>query len=152
MRRQDKEIIDEKEIESIVKESNICRIALSENNSPYIVPVCFGYENNCLYFHSARDGKKIDMIQKNNNLCFEFDIEDGFKKSQIPCKWSMKYRSVIGYGKAFLIDDINEKKRAMDIIMKHYLNSNDIFEYQSNSIDNILIIKVEIEKISGKKS
>lgn len=152
MRRHDKEITDKKEIESIINESNICRIALSENNSPYIVPVCFGYENNCLYFHSARDGRKIGMIKKNNNVCFEFDIEDGFKESQIPCKWSMKYRSVIGYGKAFIIDDINNKIRALDIIMGHYLNSKDTSEYQSDSIDNILIIKVEIENLSGKKS
>lgn len=92
------------------------------------------------------------MIKKNNNVCFEFDIEDGFKESQIPCKWSMKYRSVIGYGKAFIIDDINNKIRALDIIMGHYLNSKDTSEYQSDSIDNILIIKVEIENLSGKKS
>jgi len=152
MRRQDKEIREKIEIESIINESNVCRIALSVNNLPYIVPVCFGYENNCLYFHSARDGRKIDIIKKNDNVCFEFDIVGGFKKSQIPCKWSMKYRSVIGYGKAFLIDDLNEKIRAMDIIMGHYLNSNETFEYQIDSIDNILIIKIEIENISGKKS
>jgi len=152
MRRQDKEISDKKEIESIINESNVCRIALCENNSPYIVPVCFGYENNYLYFHSARNGKKIDIIKKNNNVCFEFDIEEGFKKSQIPCKWSMKYRSVIGFGRAFLIDDPNEKKHALDVIMGHYSNSNDTFEYQRDSIDNILIIKIEIENITGKKS
>lgn len=152
MRRPDREIKDKKEIESIIRESKVCRIALIENNSPYIVPLCFGYENNCLYFHSARNGKKIDMIKKNDNVCFEFDIEDGFRKSQIPCKSSMKYRSVIGYGRAFLIDDINEKIHALDIIMEQYSNLNDTFEYQTDSIDNILIIKIEIKNITGKKT
>ncbi len=70
MRRKDKEIKDAKEIESIISRSDICRIALSENNSPYIVPMCFGYRNNCLYFHSASDGKKIDIIKKKKQGLF----------------------------------------------------------------------------------
>ncbi len=59
MRRKDKEIKDEKEIESVISKCDVCRIALCENNSPYVVPVCFGYRDNCLYFHSASYGKKI---------------------------------------------------------------------------------------------
>lgn len=72
---------------------------------PYIVPVCFGYKDNCQYFHSAADGKKIDMIKKNNRVCFEFDTREGLIKSENPCDWDMKYHSVVGSGKAFFIED-----------------------------------------------
>jgi nitroimidazol reductase NimA-like FMN-containing flavoprotein (pyridoxamine 5'-phosphate oxidase superfamily) len=150
MRRKDKEIEDAKEIGSIISRSDVCRIALSENNSPYIVPLCFGYRDNCLYFHSAADGKKIDIIKKNNTVCFEFDIHEGLIKSENPCDWDMKYHSVVGSGKAFFIEDPEEKTRALNIIAEHY--SNDAHEYQKKSVDNVTVIKVEIENITGKKS
>lgn len=150
MRRKDKEIKDKKEIESIINISDICRIALSENNSPYIVPVCFGYKDNCLYIHSAADGKKIDIINKNNRVCFEFDVHEGLIRSENPCDWDMKYCSVIGYGRAFFIDRHEEKIMALDIIAVHY--SSNTFDYRTNSVDNVTIIKVEIENLTGKKS
>jgi nitroimidazol reductase NimA-like FMN-containing flavoprotein (pyridoxamine 5'-phosphate oxidase superfamily) len=150
MRRKDKEIKDTKEIESIISRFDVCRIALSENNTPYLVPVCFGYRDNCLYIHSAADGKKIDIIKKNNRVCFEFDTHKGLIKSENPCDWDMKYCSVIGSGKAFFIENPEEKTRALNIIIEHY--SSDAHEYQKNSIDNVTIIKVEIENITGKKS
>ena len=120
MRREDKEIKDNNVIESIIKRAIVCRIAFSENNIPYIVPVIFGYKDNCLYFHSAMEGKKIDIIKQNNNVCFEFDIDQELVKSKNSCSCSMKYYSVIGFGKAFFIDDIEEKRMALNIIMKHY--------------------------------
>lgn len=150
MRRKDKEIKDRKEIESIISRSDVCRIALSEKNFPYIVPVCFGYKDDILYFHSAGEGKKIDIIKKNNNVCFEFDICEGLIKSGNPCDWDMKYYSVIGNGKAFFIDKAEEKIKALNIIIEHY--SDDSFEYQKNSINNVTLIKVEVENITGKKS
>jgi nitroimidazol reductase NimA-like FMN-containing flavoprotein (pyridoxamine 5'-phosphate oxidase superfamily) len=150
MRRKDKEIKDTKEMESIINRSDVCRIALCENNSPYIVPVCFGYRDNCMYFHSATDGKKVDIIKKNNRVCFEFDIQEGLIKSQNPCDWDVKYCSVIGSGRAFIIEEFEGKTKALNIIAGHY--SSDGFEYQKNSVDNVTVIKVEIENLTGKRS
>jgi len=150
MRRKDKEIKDNKEIESNIGKSNVCRIALCENNSPYIVPVCFGYMENCLYFHSANEGKKIEIIKKNNKICFEFDIYSGLLNSENPCDRDINYLSVIGFGKASFIHGFDEKIKALNIIIEHYSGSS--YEFQKKSIDTVTIIKVEIESISGKKS
>ena len=68
VRRKDKEIKDKEVIESIIKRATVCRIALSENNVPYIVPLSFGYKDNCLYFHSAPEGRKIDIIKQRVNF------------------------------------------------------------------------------------
>ncbi|MGQ9722591.1 MAG: pyridoxamine 5'-phosphate oxidase family protein [Candidatus Jordarchaeum sp.] len=122
----------------------------SENNIPYIVPVIFGYRENCLYVHSAREGKKIDIIRKNNRVCFEFDTDVELVKSEKACNWSVRYYSVIGFGKAFLIDDIEEKRSALDIIMEHY--SDDSYEYSEELVNNMIIIKIDIEYLTGKKS
>ena len=74
MRRKEKEITDKAEIESIIKQSVVCRLAMSVDGSPYVVPLCFGYAEDVLYLHSAQEGKKIEMLKQNNAVCFEFDI------------------------------------------------------------------------------
>jgi nitroimidazol reductase NimA-like FMN-containing flavoprotein (pyridoxamine 5'-phosphate oxidase superfamily) len=151
MRRKDKEIEDKELIESILKRANVCRIALSENNIPYIVPLTFGYKDNFLYFHSSKEGRKIDMIRKNNNICFEIDIDTKLLEGEKPCKWSMKYCSVIGFGKAFLVENSEEKREGLDIIAEHYSGKSS-FEYPEESVNDLAIIKVQIEMMTGKKS
>ena len=149
MRRKDQEINDIGAIEDIIRKGQVCRLALSENGQPYIVPLCFGYEDNNLYFHSAREGKKLDILRKNNNVCFEIDIDRELVKGKKACDCSMKYQSVIGFGKAELIEDIESKRRAFNIIMQNYLEGS--FEYPDESIQKTVIIKVEIESMTGKK-
>jgi len=150
MRRKDKEIKDKEVIESIIKRATVCRIGLCENNVPYIVPLVFGYKDNCLYFHSAPEGRKIDTIKRNNNVCFELDVDCELVKSETACSWDMKYYSVIGFGKAFFVDDLEEKRKALDIIMEHY--SGNPYEYPTNAINKVAIIKVKIDSMTGKKS
>ena len=132
MRRYDKEIKNKNTIEWILKEAKICRIGLCENNKPYIVPMNFGFKDNCLYLHSAHAGKKIDILNKNNNFCFEVDIKTELVTSKNACNCGMKYYSVVGFGKSHFIEDINEKKEALDIIMQKYSNrSNESFEIRT---------------------
>ena len=150
MRRKDKEIKDKAVIESIIKRATVCRIGLCENNVPYVVPLVFGYKDNCLYFHSAPKGRKIDTIKRNNNVCFELDTDLQSVKSETACSWDMKYYSVIGFGKAFFVDDLEEKRKALNIIMEHY--SGNPHEYPTNEINKVAIIKVKIDSMTGKKS
>jgi uncharacterized protein len=150
MRRKDKEIKERTEIESIIKRSMVCRLALADNNRPYVVPLCFGYKDNSLYFHSTGKGKKLDIIKKNNTVCFEFDIVHGPIRADNACDWGMKYKSVIGYGKASIIEDFEAKCHALNIIMQQY--SSESFEYSENKVKKTVVIKVEIEHMTGKQS
>lgn len=151
MRRSDKEIKDPETIHRIIKETDVCRIALSDGKKPYIVPMNFAYKDNTLYFHSATEGQKIDILRKNNQVCFQMDIKTELVISEIPCNWGMKYLSVVGFGKAQIIDDDTEKKAALDILMSKYSSENS-FEYSDEAICKVMVIKVEIEKMTGKKS
>jgi nitroimidazol reductase NimA-like FMN-containing flavoprotein (pyridoxamine 5'-phosphate oxidase superfamily) len=151
MRKKEKEIKDENTIESIIKRATVCRIGLSENNVPYIVPLNFGYKDNCLYFHSAREGKKIDMIGSNNDVCFEIDIDSEIVKGEDACGWSMKYYSIIGFGKASFVEGVKKKREALDIIMEHYSGKLP-YNYPDEAVNNTAIIKVKIESMTGKKS
>jgi len=150
MRRKEKEITDKTAMESIILESSVCRLALSEEDRPYIVPLCFGYEGDTLYFHSAREGRKLNILRKNNNVCFEFDIDHEIVEADDACGWGMKYQSVIGFGKGSIIDDIELKRKALNIIMQHY--SRNSYEYPDKTVKKIVIIKIEIEHMTGKKS
>jgi len=150
MRRKEKEITEASAIEAIIKKSLVCRIALSEGNFPYIVPLSFGYRDKVLYFHGPLKGKKIDIIKKNQNICFEFDINTEIVKAEDACHWSMKYQSVIGFGKAVLLEDLDEKRKALDIIMSQY--SDRTFQFNDATLKGTVAIKVEIESMTGKQS
>ena len=150
MRRADKEITSRAEIEGIIRRSLVCRLALADENRPYIVPLCFGYKDNSLYFHSAVQGKKIDIIKKNNRVCFEFDIDYEVIKADKACEWGMQYKSVVGFGQASFLEDYESKRQALDIIMKQY--SGESSAYPETKLKHTVIIKVEIEQMTGKQA
>ncbi len=150
MRRSEKEITDESAIEEVINSSLVCRLALSDGDQPYIVPLCFGYQDRTLYFHSALEGKKIDIIKRNNLICFEFDFSTEIIEAEKACKWGIKYQSVIGFGKAVLVENIEEKQKSLNIIMDHYSDRN--FQFADKAIGKIAVIKIEIEGMTGKHS
>jgi nitroimidazol reductase NimA-like FMN-containing flavoprotein (pyridoxamine 5'-phosphate oxidase superfamily) len=150
LRRKEKEITDIREIESIIRKSRVCRLALADEGLPYIVPLCFGYKNKILYFHSAREGQKIEMLRRNRQVCFEFDIDARVRSGKTACAWGMAYKSIIGFGTASLVEDPQEKQKALDIIMRQY--SEDDFEYSAKPLAEMLVIKVDISRMTGKKS
>jgi len=151
MRRSDKEIKDPKEIDAILQAAPVCRIAMAEGGSPYIIPVNFAVNNSHLYFHCAQLGKKIDLLRNNTAVCFEVDIPGDLVMGEAACSWGMKYKSVIGFGQAFFIEGADEKKKALNILMKKYAGR-DSFAYADDALDKVLVIGVRIEKLSGKQS
>ena len=149
MRRKEKEIKSKEEIESVIQKALVCRLGMADENGPYIVPLSFGYRDGFLFFHSAKEGKKLDILRKNNKVCFEIDTDYEIVESEKACNWGMKYKSVIGFGNAIFIEDMESKKRALDIIMHHY--SGRSFEFEEKEVNRVVIFKVEIESMTGKK-
>jgi uncharacterized protein len=153
MRRKDREIEDRAELEAIIGAATVCRLAMSEDDHPYIVPLCFGYKDGNLYFHSAGEGKKLDILRVNKFVCFEMDIDHELVRANYPCESEMKYRSVIGFGQASFVDEVEEKRMALDIITCHYSegDAQGAYAYPEQKIANTVIIKVNIENLTGKK-
>jgi len=151
MRRTDKEITNRREIDTVLSKATVCRIGLIDRDIPYIVPLNFGYKNNCLYFHSAHIGKKIELITKNNMVCFEVDIDHNIVNTGIPCNWSSKYVSVIGYGKARFITNTEQKQEALNIIIDHY-SPGTSYNFPEKNMHEVAIIIIEITQMTGKKS
>jgi nitroimidazol reductase NimA-like FMN-containing flavoprotein (pyridoxamine 5'-phosphate oxidase superfamily) len=151
MRRKEKEITDSEIIEQILIKSEVCRIAMIDNDQPYIVPLNYGYFDRALYIHSAPLGKKIDILKQNNKVCFEIEYSGEIIKHELSCEWSTKYRSIIGYGTIEMITDFEQKKAGLDIIMNHYGKSENNV-YKDRNVDFIVILKLNIGQITGKQS
>lgn len=151
MRKHKQEITDRAVIESLLNKALFCRLGLCQDGMPYVVPVCFGYEDNCIYIHSAGEGKKIEMIKRNNNACFEVEAEAEIIPGEDACKWSAHYLSVIGFGKAYVVDDYEGKIKGLNAIMKHYSGLPE-HTYNEKATNLATIIRIEIERMTGKKS
>lgn len=150
MRRNEKEIEDREAIEAVIRRSKVCRLALCSGEHPYIVPLCFGYRDETLYFHSVREGKKIDILRENPRVAFEFDIDQEVVPGKTGCDWTMRYKSVVGFGRASFVEDLDAKRKALDVIMAQYADGS--FTYKKGVLKITVVIKVEIDRMTGKKS
>jgi len=150
MRRKDLEITDRKEIDAVIEAAKVCHLAMSEAGRPYVVPMCFGYDGGSLYLHSAPAGRKIETLKHNASVCFEITDVGDVVEADAACNFEMKYRSVIGFGRAVFLTDPEEKRRALDCIVEQYTPKK--FEYPPPMIKGVAVIKVEIEAITGKSS
>ena len=151
MRKKNQEITDKRILEEILAGSEICRIAMLDHDKPYILPFNYGYKDRFIYIHSAPEGKKIELLRKNNSVCFEIEQTAGIIKHEKPCKWATRYRSVVGYGAIEIITDHEEKKKGLDIIMEQYGRHQDL-EYAISQVNNIVILKLNITELTGKQS
>lgn len=150
MRRKDREITDRDEIAAILAEAMVCRIGFAGDDGPYIVPVSFGYEDGSVFFHSALEGKKLAMLEKDPRCCFEVDICDRVVRNDRPCSWGVRYRSVIGYGRAEILRNPEEKQHGLNCIMQHYGGGTHAFSEQD--LGQVTVIRIAVETMTGKKA
>ena len=151
MRRSDKEIRSREEIDAIICGSHVCRIAMAMENVPYVVPVSFGYDGESIYIHTAREGKKISYFENNNNICFEFERDVKlFGNPDNACKWTFSYESVIGFGKIYEAESLEQKEIGLNNIMAQYSGKEWVFG--EDTLENIRVWKIEIASMTGKRS
>ena len=124
MRRKDREITGRENIEPVLQACKTCRLAMTADGMPYVIPLNFGYvwddTGLTLYFHSGLKGKKIDALRADPRVCFEMDTEMGLTgEGDLACRYSFAFASVVGYGKVEFAQDNEQKRHGFDIIMQH---------------------------------
>lgn len=149
MRRKDREITDRAEIEAIMRAAKVMHLALADNNMPFLVPVFFAYDGTALYFHSAPAGTKVEIMKRNNNVCFEMSMDHGVIASEKACDFEARHRTVIGFGKAVFVTDEGEKIRALDSIVAQL--SDQKFDYPKANLERTAVIRIDIASVKGKK-
>lgn len=155
MRKNDREITEQNKIEQIIQSCHCCRLGLSDGDKIYIVPLNFAFVHNneqqVFYFHSARQGKKIHLINQNEYAGFELDTNHHLKTSDVACGYSFGYQSVIGFGKISIVLDNEEKEQALQFIMEHYTGKN-AWSFDKRAMQATAIIKLVVEEISCKEN
>ena len=123
MRRKDREITHIHTILDLVSECKVCRLAMTDDGVPYIVPLNYGYEYAdgalTFYFHSAKEGRKLEILKKNPTVCLELDGRGELVEDANPCAYGYTFASLIGTGNVEFIEDTEEKIYALNRIMKH---------------------------------
>ena len=149
MRRKDREITNPVEIDSIIRSEKLMRIALVDGEIPFLLPVFYGYDGRCLYFHSAIQGRKIEILKKNNNICFEISVDHGVIEDPVPCDFEAKHRTVIGLGRATFVDNEAEKITALDLIVTKFTPKK--FTYPKARLEHTAVIRIDVQSLKGKK-
>lgn len=153
MRRKDREITRIEDILSIVDRAKVLRLGLFDDNFPYIVPLHFGYEyaegKLIFYMHSAKEGHKLDLIRRNQNVCIELDCDTELMSGgDIPCSYSSSFASLIGRGLAEIVDDEQEKVRGLYLLMKNQTGRE--FEITTQMASAVAVIKIVVCDFSAK--
>lgn len=143
-------IVNKANIEAIIRKATVCRLGMLDGDTPYIVPLCFGYRDDTLYFHGSIKSRKYKLIQKHPKVCFEFDILDEPISAIEPCDWDMRYQSVVGFGTASMVEETTEKRQALEMIVSQYTKDSRLFTEQA--MRTTAVFKVTIETMTGKQS
>ena len=155
MRRKDREVTDLHEIIDIISRCEIIRLGLVDDGKPYVVPLNFAYEETGgqvgFVFHSALEGRKIDIMKKNPHVCFEMDCSFKITRNAELSKWSTEYESVMGYGDIEVIVNDDERKYAMDLLVKRY-GYEGVPKYSPQIFAKTAMYKLAVCELTGKRN
>jgi nitroimidazol reductase NimA-like FMN-containing flavoprotein (pyridoxamine 5'-phosphate oxidase superfamily) len=152
MRRDERQITDRAEIDAVIRGSRTCRLGMSDGNQPYVIPLCFGYDGSAFYFHCAPEGRTLDILQKNPRVCVEFDIAGDVIEAERACSWSIDFQSVIAFGTALLVEEPEEKRKGLSLVMAQYSRPGQAFSFPDAGVSRVTVIKVVVDEITGKQS
>ena len=154
MRRKDREVTDSMRIVDIISRCTCCRIDFYDDGEAYIVPLNFGCQvkdnTYIFYFHGAKEGRKIDLIQKNPNVGFEMDTNYALNEADIACGYSARFQSIIGNGTMSIVSEPDEKKLGLSLLMEHNAGKRE-WSFDKQMINAVTVFKLEVTKISCKE-
>ena len=154
MRRKDREVTDLEGIKSILDACKTCHVAMVDDCMPYVIPLSYGYEITdgalTLYFHSAKEGRKLDILNKNSNVCFDMCVEgEPIFAEKTPCNSGYYFSSVHGFGKVEFITDVSEMCNALTAIMKQQANVS--IDFTPEQAKSVCVFKVVSTDFTGKR-
>lgn len=152
MRREDREVTNITEKIEIINNCKVVRLAMKDEEGLYIVPLNFGYsylnDKLTLYFHSAKEGRKLNAIEDNSEVAFEMDCEHRLIEADIACLYGFSFKSIIGNGVASIVENIEEKKIALSLLMKHQAGKD--FTFEDKHAKAVTVFKVDVNNFSAK--
>ncbi|MFK5857631.1 MAG: pyridoxamine 5'-phosphate oxidase family protein [Bacteroidota bacterium] len=135
----------------VLNNAQYCHISMAKNNEPYMVTVNYGYDDEFIYFHSGQKGKKAEIITTNPSICFELNYGAEIITNKQSCNWGTKYRSIIGFGKAQLLETVDDKTKALIAIMRKYSGNND-HEFNEHVLAHTNVYRISLDNVNAKNN
>ena len=152
MTKREFQITDEAKIREILDTAKVLHLGLAVDNEPYVVPMNYGYcleeGKLTLYLHSAVRGKKLDMVRANPRVFFELDCDRMPFEGKVPCQYGLVYSSVMGRGTASIVEDVEEKKQAMSLLMKTQTGKD--FSFEDRLVSIVSVIRIDVTEYTAK--
>ena len=152
MRKREREITDETMIRDILDRAQVIHLGLSDEGQPYVVPMNYGYvlEDGKLtfYLHGALEGYKYEVMEKNPRISFSIECDVKPFEGRVACQYGTVYSSIMGKGTAVLVEDIEEKKQAMSVLMKTQTGKD--FTFDEKLVSIVRVIRLDITEFSAK--
>ena len=152
MTKRERQVTDPAQILHILDTAKVVHLGLSVNDEPYVVPMNYGYVMEegrlTLYIHSAVRGKKLDMIQANPHVFFEIDCDLMPFEGRVPCQYGLVYSSIMGRGQAQILEDVEEKKQAMTLLMKTQTGKD--FTFEDRLVSIVSVIRIDVSEYTAK--
>ena len=146
-------VTDPEQILHILDTAKVLHLGLAVNDEPYVVPMNYGYTMEdgklTLYLHSAVKGKKLDMMQANPKVFFSIDCDRQPFEGKVPCQYGLVYSSIMGKGTASIVEDVEEKKRAMTLLMKTQTGKD--FPFEDRLVSIVAVIRIDVAEYTAKR-
>lgn len=130
------------------------RLGTCLNNIPYITPLNFTYDKavDKIFLHCANEGRKLDNIKVNQNVCFEVEEVKHTIVKQPTCASSVAYRSVIIFGTIKILTDISAKNEALQKLADKYAPQNPKVPFTDAMLNKTNVLEIEIKEMTAKRS
>ena len=152
MTKRELQITDETQIRNILDTAKVLHLGLAVDNEPYVVPMNYGYTMEegklVLYLHSAQKGKKLDMMRANPKVFFEMDCDWVPFEGEKPCQYGLGYSSIMGCGTAQVVEDVEEKIKAMSALMKTQTGKD--FSFNERLVSIVAVTRIDVAEYSAK--
>ena len=150
--KRERQVTDPAQVLHILDAGKVLHLGLAVDNEPYVVPMNYGYAMEdgklTLYLHSALQGKKLDMIRSNPKVFFEIDCDLMPFEGRVPCQYGIVYSSIMGKGTAQIVEDVEEKKTAMSVLMKTQTGKD--FTFEDRLVSIVAVVRIDVSEYTAK--
>jgi nitroimidazol reductase NimA-like FMN-containing flavoprotein (pyridoxamine 5'-phosphate oxidase superfamily) len=140
-------VTDRAAIDDVLRRADVLHLAMAGEGGPYVVPVNFGYDGERIWVHCAEEGRKLDLIAADPRVCFEACVDVRIVPGK-QCGWGARFRSVVGFGTATLVDDPAEKASGLGVLIEHYSGRPETVP--SAKAIGVAVLRIDIESMTGK--
>ena len=153
MRRTDRAVTDNRQIQSIIEQAKVVHIGMIDNDRPYVVPMQYGFVfadgQLTLYVHCAKEGRKLDILKKNPHVFIELETNVAIVSGgDVPCKYGSEYASVMGEGTAVIVEDVAEKILGLQLMMK--TQSGRDFDITEQMATSVTVLRIDVPYVTAK--